>query len=102
MKCWAWEYFRTSVARRAIFFRREMDGRVLDAAVAAMVAPVANGVAAAAACESLTRNSRRVTPAWPASRLEEAMAGSVFIEVAADSAQFREASQRSARGTHTK
>src|SRR6266545_3846928 len=25
MKCWAWEYFRTSVASRAIFFRRAPD-----------------------------------------------------------------------------
>lgn len=99
MKCWPWEYFRTSVASRAILGRRGMDDRVLDSEVAAVVAAAASGLAATADCVSVRRNSRRVTAALPAFRCKEAMADSVFIETGGDSAQFQEASQRSALKT---
>jgi len=56
MKCWAWEYFRTSVANSAIFFRREPD---------LFASPARAGVSVARRAPAVERlmaetNSRRV------------------------------------------
>lgn len=99
MKCWPWEYFRTSVASRAILGRRGVDERVVDFEADISAALAARGPRATADCVSVLRNLRRVTVAWPAFRRKEAMADSVFIETGGDSAQFQEASQRSAHKT---
>ena len=85
------------MASRAILFRVEVDGRVLDPTLPTAAALAAKGLVAMADCARAPRNSRRVKAVQLGPGHEELLSGSVFIEIAGDFAQFREASQRNAR-----